>query len=350
MKKIYNLLLILGCLFCITSCGDDDYDYKAPESLSVEKADLYFSSAQGTGSIEVAATNNMPLTATSSVDWCTVTVSGNTVTATVVDNFALESRAGQIKLDNGTASTILSVTQEGLVMTYNKSELGHAFSYEGGSATVAFSSTSGYTVEIPADAQNWLSYTADKENGKLTFTAKASTEKTPRGAAVKVIVGTNVITYNIGEYEMQDVAGTWHVTLVDGDGNPLGGNINVVQDEEEPSIFYLAGVSSFADLPVIFSDGTIRAIAGLKMGTYAGFNIYTAVLTEGGFVNWSTDSQYVAYPTSINGKFTLVFGDNGSVEGDVVNGFAYWAFAGNPSNANSKGWLEQFNNIVLSKL
>lgn len=350
MKKIYNLLLILACLFCITSCGNDDYDYKAPESLSVEKADLYFSSAQGTGSIEVASNNNMPLTATSSAEWCTVSVSGNTVTATVTDNFGMESRAGQIKLDNGTASTILSVTQEGLIMSYNKSELGHAFSYEGGSATVSFSSSSTFTVEIPADAKGWLTCTEDKENGTLTFVAAPSSDKTPRGAAVKVIVGTNVVTYNIGEYEMQDVAGTWHVTLVDGDGSPLGGNIKVAQDEEEPTIFYLQGVSGFTHLPVIFSEGTLRALAGLKIGTYAGFNIYTVVLTEGGYLNWSTNSQYVAYPTSIDGKFALVFGDNGSVEGDVVNGIAYWAFSGTPSSANNKGWLEQFNNIVLSKL
>ena len=53
MKKLYSLFLLLMGLLCLTSCGDDDYTYTAPETLNVTKADLYFTSSGGTGIIEI---------------------------------------------------------------------------------------------------------------------------------------------------------------------------------------------------------------------------------------------------------------------------------------------------------
>lgn len=55
MKKLYSLFFLLMGLLCLTSCGDDDYTYTAPETLNVTKADLYFTSSGGTGNIEIKA-------------------------------------------------------------------------------------------------------------------------------------------------------------------------------------------------------------------------------------------------------------------------------------------------------
>ena len=123
----------------------------------------------------------------------------------------------------------------------------------------------------------------------------------------------------------------------------------IVQDEEEPTIFYLSGISNFFDLPLIYNGEALLTMGGLNLGTYAGrYNIYTVTLSEGGYVSWDMSTQYVAYPSSINGKFALVFGDNGSWDGDVVNGIAYWAFSG-AAGTGSAGWLEKFNALTLSK-
>lgn len=112
---------------------------------------------------------------------------------------------------------------------------------------------------------------------------------------------------------MKDIAGKWRVSFVDGDDSTLAGEIEVVQDEEEPTIFYLSGISNFFDLPLIYNGEALLTMGGLNLGTYAGrYNIYTVTLSEGGYVSWDMSTQYVAYPSSINGKFALVFGDNGS--------------------------------------
>lgn len=157
------------------------------------------------------------------------------------------------------------------------------------------------------------------------------------------------IYYHLGEYELKDIAGKWRVSFVDGDDSTLAGEIEVVQDEEEPTIFYLSGISNFFDLPLIYNGEALLTMGGLNLGTYAGrYNIYTVTLSEGGYVSWDMSTQYVAYPSSINGKFALVFGDNGSWDGDVVNGIAYWAFSG-AAGTGSAGWLEKFNALTLSK-
>ena len=49
----------------------------------------------------------------------------------------------------------------------------------GGSATVSFSTTASYSIEVPAEAQSWLSYTLDEENRTITFNVAASADKTP---------------------------------------------------------------------------------------------------------------------------------------------------------------------------
>lgn len=347
MKKILNTLALLLCIF-IVSCSNDDNEESS--AVKVISSDVNFDAAGGNGTIKVAAASGT-FSAASNKDWCTVSVEGDAVNVSVTENDEMIGRTAAVTITSGEGSTMVPVSQGGSIVLYNKSELGHAFSYAGGTATVAFKTNSNYQVDIqPADAASWLKYNVDKEAGTLTFTVDASTAKVPRGAAVSITAGKKTIVYNIGEYEMQDVAGTWNVSFVDAKGNTLAGDIEVVQDEEEPSIFYLAGISDFADLPVIFSDGAIRAMAGLNLGKYSSYNVYTVAYSVGGYQTWELGVQYVAYPSSIDGKFALVFGDNGSMSGDVIYGLGYEAFSGSPSSSTDVGYLERFFDIVLRKL
>ena len=344
MKKITSIFALLLCVFVFSCSNDDD---KETSSLQIVSSNVTFESAGGTGTIKVNAISE--ITATSNKDWCTVSVNGDIINVSVIENNDMSGRTAAVTITDGEASTLVPVSQGGCVILYNKSELGHAFTYAGGSATVSFSTTASYSIEVPAEAQSWLSYTLDEENRTITFNVAASADKTPRGAAVKVTTGKKTIYYHLGEYELKDIAGKWRVSFVDGNDSTLAGEIEVVQDEEEPTIFYLSGISNFFDLPLIYNGEALLTMGGLNLGTYAGrYNIYTVTLSEGGYVSWDMSTQYVAYPSSINGKFALVFGDNGSWDGDVVNGIAYWAFSG-AAGTGSAGWLEKFNALTLSK-
>ncbi len=344
MKKITSIFALLLCVFIFSCSNEDD---KETSSLQIVSSDVSFESAEGTGTIKVATVNE--ITATSNKDWCIVSVAGDIVNVSVNENTEMSGRTAAITITDGKSTTLVPVSQGGCIVLYNKSELGHAFTYAGGSATVSFSTTASYSIEVPAEAQGWLSYTLDKENGTMTFNVAPSSDKTPRGAAVKVTAGKKTIYYHLGEYELNDIAGIWTASFIDGDDNIVKEEIEVIQDEEEPTIFYLSGVSNFFALPLIYNGETLLTMGGLNLGKYGGiYNIYTVALSEGGYYSWDMSIQYVAYPSSMNGKFALVFGDNGSWDGDIVNGIAYWAFSGT-AGTGSVGWLEKFYTLTLNK-
>lgn len=343
MKKIINTFVILCCIL-LASCSDDrESDIS---ELKIISSDVSFDAAGGSGAIKVDTKE--AITATSSKDWCTVSIDGTMVNVTVPENNEMSARTAAVMITSGGLKTLIPVTQGGAITLYKKSELGHAFTYAGGSAIVSFKSSTNYKIEIPAEAKDWLSYTEDLEKGTLTFTVAPSIAKIPRGAAVKVICGLKTIVYNVGEYEIQDIAGDWRVSFNDGEDD-LAGNIKVVQNATQPTLFSLTGVSNYFNLPLIFSQGVLSARVGVYLGRYASlYNIYTVALSEGGYLTWSPDVQYVAYPSSIDGEFALVFGDNGTMPGDVINGVLYWAFSG-AVGVGSAGSLERFLGITLSK-
>lgn len=346
MKKIINILALLLCTF-VASCGDEDTNDDT-SALKVLSSEVTFDAAGGTGSIKVAATG--AITVESNKEWCQVTVKDNAVNVIVGENNDMSNRTAVVTISLGEVKTMVAVTQGPVVTFYRKSELGHVFTYAGGEATVYFSSTANYKVEIPENAQSWLTYTVNKENQTLTFTAAASAEKTPRGAAVKVVAGKKTIVYNIGEYEMKDIAGDWIVSFTDFDGQRLSGPITVTPVETNPTFFSLNGISGFFNGIAVFEDNALRIKGGMKLGKYSIYFVYTAILSAGGYVSFSSLADYVAYPSSENGKFKLIFGDNGSFGDDAANGFAYQAFKTEPpSVAGNEGALEFFTDFVLSK-
>lgn len=199
MKKITSIFALLLCVFVFSCSNDDD---KETSSLQIVSSNVTFESAGGTGTIKVNAISE--ITATSNKDWCTVSVNGDIINVSVIENNDMSGRTAAVTITDGEASTLVPVSQGGCVILYNKSELGHAFTYAGGSATVSFSTTASYSIEVPAEAQSWLSYTLDEENRTITFNVAASADKTPRGAAVKVTAGKKTIYYHLGEYELKD--------------------------------------------------------------------------------------------------------------------------------------------------
>lgn len=174
MKKLYSLFVVLISLLYFTSC-EDDYTYSAPEALNITKADLYFTSAGGTGTVEVKTVHE--LLVTPSVDWCTVSVSGGVVTVKALENPSIESRAGTITIDDGVLTSLLAVYQEGLSYAVDMSNLTTLNSNAVGSTFVVIDSSSPYAV---AYATSWLNYTIGEE-GKVSFKLTENETGDPRG-------------------------------------------------------------------------------------------------------------------------------------------------------------------------
>ena len=113
MKKILSIMILLAGVISFTSCSNDDPTYTAPAQLALKSADAFFEAAGGTGSIVVNSAE--AIQATSTVDWVSATVSGNTVTLTVAPNENLEGRSANIVLKSATAAKEVNITQRGII-------------------------------------------------------------------------------------------------------------------------------------------------------------------------------------------------------------------------------------------
>lgn len=348
MKKLYSLFIALVGILCFTSCGDD-YAYTAPEGLAVTKADLYFKSSGGAGTIEVQT--DRELQAISSVDWCTVSVSGGVVTAKVAENGSIESRAGTITLNDGTLTSLVAVYQEGLAFDIDTSGLTTMNTNAAGFTSVIVASSSPFAVEIPAYAASWLSYTKD-EDGKVTFNFTKNDTGAPRGANVIISSPGKEKSVIISQYELANLVGEWKASYSDAgelyeEGititNPSVGALNLNFGALTPTI-----------IPVFhctYANGVIKITNATAQGRYSSYYLFTVVLNQSKDISSIATYTYSASSyIDEDGTFYMVFGNDGSWPGQVINGVGLGAFSSaTVSDAALKGTLATYTDLILYK-
>ena len=281
MKKLYSLFLLLMGLLCLTSCGDDDYTYTAPETLNVTKADLYFTSSGGTGIIEIKSNNG--LQATSSVDWCTVSVSGGVIAAKVAENTSIESRAGTITVSDGVLTSLVAVYQEGLACTIDTSTLKIVNDNGVNSSYITIDSSSSY-------ATSWLS--CIDEAGKVTFNLTANETEVPRAANVIITSGERKVTLTIAQYEF---AGTWTADFLNSKGVSTTEQVEIADLGNNK--FELKFKAPYANAPnpvfqCTYANGTYKIANGTAMGQYAVYYLFGIFSSEDGYFSWDTSYTY----------------------------------------------------------
>lgn len=350
MKKLYSLFLLLTGILCFTSCGDDGYTYTAPETLDVSKTDLYFKSAGGTGSIDI--NTNQELKVSSSVDWCTVNVSGGKITAKTVENLSIESRAATITVSDGMLTSLIAVYQEGLACTVDTSNFKSANNNSAGSTSVTISSTSPYKITIPEEAKSWLSYTED-DKGKVTFTFAANNTGTFRGAYVVITSGSKKVPVPIVQYEIHDLVGTWMAVYFDGEDYyqedikitmPSDGKLDMEFGAIAPTMSPLFHCN--------YINGAMKVQNATPQGKYGSYYLFSAVLSKEGKVSWITDYTYSGSGTiTEDGDFAIAFTNDGSWPGNVINGIAVEAFSSStPTDASHLGYLLAYFDLTLYKV
>lgn len=349
MKKLYRLFLLLAGIVVTTSCGEDEYTYSAPEALNVVKTDLYFKSAGGTGSIEIKT--DRELKATSSVDWCTVSVSGSVITAKSIENTSIESRAGTITVSDGALTSLVAVYQEGLACSIDTSNLKSINSNSAGSAFITVDSSSPYTIVISQNATSWLSYTED-EAGKVIFTFTANTTGAPRGASVAIVSGSKKVLLPIFQYEQQDFVGIWKAMYSDGADlfeeqieitSPGDGMLNLNFGALAPSVSPIFNCT--------FKDGALKIKNATAQGRYASFYLFNVVFSADNYVSWGPNYTYSGFASiTEDGTFNMKFANDGSWPGKVINGIGLEAFStSTPSGAGDEGTLAVYFDLILQK-
>ena len=122
MKRTSSIsVLALAAALTFVACEEEEFVY-VPEEPQIEilESDIIFDAIGGTGSVTVNAKGNMTASCTS--DWCSASVSGNTLNVTATTNYGLDGRAATIILTCNGQDTKVTAQQTGMVFSYVDSE------------------------------------------------------------------------------------------------------------------------------------------------------------------------------------------------------------------------------------
>lgn len=168
MKKIFWYMMafaLIGCAF--TACNDDDDDVQ-PITLEVVQSDVDFAAAGGNGTIKLNGAES-GVTATSDKAWVTITAATpQAVQFAVAESSEPLIRTATITIKAGVATQTVSILQQPATMDIENQTIEvDPTGQTPTTITYDTSMASAPVVTIPAEAQAWLTVTA--EAGKLTF-------------------------------------------------------------------------------------------------------------------------------------------------------------------------------------
>ena len=340
MKKIFSIITLCLCTLLV-ACSDEE---AVTSSLQVVATDgIDFSAASGEGTITVSATGTV--TATSNKEWCTTTVEGNVVHVAVTTSLEVTSRIAVVTISAGTSSVDVPVVQAGLFVVLDDYNLYYCCGYDGGEFDFSFKTNTSYSVEVPEEAAGWLTYTFDADNKVLQFNVAASADKTPRGAEVKLLAGTEELVISLSQIEvsLDMIGGNWDMSYFSGAyGQEIvgTGQIGLLSDN-----LILMDALQENYLPLeIGENGILSVPANVAVGSFSGYTLKTATALSGGY--YSLDVPCIAVPKVKGGKLIYHFGHcSAYTDGQAVDYPMIYAFAG----SSVAGYWEYYENLEISK-
>ena len=185
--------------FTVVQLCEDVFDTNANEEYAV--------SADG-GSVEVVVATNIDYRVEIPSDtrsWIhladTRAYRNEKLSFTIEKNENYESRTAIIKLlgDNGEALQVFSIKQAERKGLNTDAPTEYTVESDGGTLEVNVSTNIDYMVDIPEDAQSWVSLadTRTLRNEKLTFTIAANDKTTPRSTKVSIKNSDSAVLYEI---------------------------------------------------------------------------------------------------------------------------------------------------------
>lgn len=328
MKKLLNIFILSLCCI-LASCSDDDSPVGG--TLTIASTDLDFTAGGGEGSIVVAGTG--AITAVSDKDWCTVSVEGMTVHVTVATSDDITSRTAVVTISSGIESVEVPVVQTGLVANIGGSD--RCFGYAGGTFTIETNTT--YTVTIPEDAQEWISYTeeTDESGRKTQLVFNVGSATALRGTEISLQLGGKEHKISVVQIEADDIVGTWNCSYLSGNlEQDLSGEIMIADTQDG---LMMSELSLGTGLPITLEDGQFSLLGGVIIGTWQNYYVATGITLNGSSSLSGTISGTLHYA---DGTMTITIGDASSY-------FSLYAI--NPSTMSSEGWIEQYHNFTISK-
>lgn len=266
MKKIYfNILFIVLCATMITGCDSED---NTPASdLQILTSEINMDATGGKGYVEVSSSKTISARLTDA-DWCTIEeITDNKITFNTQPNYDYSGRSCQLVLTDGIKEEKLTVMQSGAVFVFEDSKWVQRVTNDATTLHVKQYGSFPCVVNIPEEAQNWLSYKED-DNGKGgTFIITRNTSNSIRAAKITVTNGNRNFEYQILQYEVDDFMGIWNGQYTD-DFQKYYGLKNVTITKEEDGTYSVANLVNGQPytLKGVAENNTLTFEAGQYLG------------------------------------------------------------------------------------
>jgi hypothetical protein len=202
-----------------------------------------FDASGGSGSVTVTAPVGCTgWTATSSVPWITISISGNTVTFSVESFCSATPRTGSITV----AGQTFNITQNGLDCTYTVSApTKSSFDASGGSGSVTVTAPVGCTGWTATSSVSWI--TVSISGSTVNFSVESFCSATPRTGSITVAGQTVTITQQ-GASNTVNLSGYWNTYHTEpGSSTEMGPDfLNISQTGNTISGYMISGTGNTA--------------------------------------------------------------------------------------------------------
>ncbi len=251
MKNIYYILLFAAFCLLFTGCSsDDDMD---GVSLKIVNSNVSFEDKGGEGSIEVFS--EAPFEVTIEADWCTYTISDNTIKLNVTPNTSIEGRNTVVTITSGNEKPLLvNVIQAGGVFYLPNGEKNLGYDLTGGNKSIMVYSSQPFLVEIPDDC-NWLTYAIDGD--EVIFTA-TKTEFPRKSVIVNLKMAEKTIPLIINQmFGYSDFIGTFKLSFTDFLLSPAE-RIITLSEKEEGISYTVSGLEFDFEMQYDSANGVVH--------------------------------------------------------------------------------------------
>ena len=307
------------------------------------------------GSGTIVVDGNGTVTAESSLSWCSVSVSGNTITVTAPENNAFESRNAVIKIRSGNKSTEVVAYQEGLIFSLEQT----TFSLNDDAQTVRTSmklSNPNLPVRT-GDGVDWVKASFDSSTGMLELQVEANNTGLPREGTFDLLCGDYKAVVTITQYEYEkDVLGFYYVWYY-ASGSWVYDFMSLEEDADGNTQLRLIADWNDIAIPVTMDKESLQmTISNLApMGVYAGYQVLCFVrglngnsIYRSSNAAWAIQGSYLIYD---DGTAGWQFDVNSTM---TASSYTYYGISLGATTDGTYsgyvGWLQNFYYFELEKM
>lgn len=253
MKKILYFAIIACLAGFASACSDDSMDnpYATDDALAVISNDVMIPSKGGSGTIVVDGQGTV--TAESSLSWCTVSVSGNTITVSASENNSIESRNAVISIRSGNKSTQVVAYQDGLVFSVTDK----SFSLNDDEVTLSTPlqlSNPSLPVTV-GEGVDWVTADVNPSTGMVDLHVAANNTGLPRSGSIELVCSDYKTTISFSQFDFnKDVLGEYYFGFYGNSSGQNYGECKAVLSKTALTIYPAEG-AEYA-IPVKFTNGT----------------------------------------------------------------------------------------------